>query len=54
MFFLWNDLFLACLLQLTSLFYVQKTQKQNTTTGLRTCNNILAMSKVRGTVILLL
>ncbi|KAF4393082.1 hypothetical protein F8388_012591 [Cannabis sativa] len=26
-------------------FYVQKTQKQNTTTGLRTCNNILAMTK---------
>lgn len=25
---------------------MQKTQKQNTTTGLRTCNNILAMTKV--------
>lgn len=26
---------------------VQKTEKQNTTTGLRTCNNILAMTKVK-------
>lgn len=28
-------------------YNVQKTQKQNTTTGLRTCNNILAMTKVQ-------
>ena len=28
-------------------YNVQKTQKQNTTTGLRTCNNILAMTKVK-------
>lgn len=28
-------------------YCVQKTQKQNTTTGLRTCNNILAMTKVK-------
>lgn len=38
--------FLANILKPCSLF-VQKTQKQNTTTGLRTCNNILAMTKVR-------
>lgn len=25
---------------------MQKTQKQNATTGLRTCNNILAMTQV--------
>lgn len=29
---------------------VQKTEKQNTTTGLRTCNNILAMTKVNGMI----
>lgn len=46
--------FLVCFLYLISLFYVKKTQKQNTTTGLRTCNNILAMSKVEGSKILLL
>lgn len=28
------------------IIYLQKAQKQNTTTGLRTCNNILAMTQV--------
>lgn len=38
---------LACLWWVGHLLLLQKTQKQNTTTGLRTCNNILAMSKVK-------
>ena len=40
-------LLLTCVSWLHFSYNVQKTQKQNTTTGLRTCNNILAMTKVK-------
>lgn len=46
-----NRLFLKCYLIVhyssSKIFLVlQKAQKQNTTTGLRTCNNILSMAQV--------
>ena len=40
--------FSYCILCLHFYMMLQKTKKQNATTGLRTCNNILTMTKVTG------
>ena len=42
----WWYLLLELMHRTFVMFSLQKTKKQNTTTGLRTCNNILAMTKV--------
>lgn len=45
-YWIWQYLLLINFINLIISHHLQKTQKQNATAGLRSCNNILAMAQV--------